>query len=238
MSRVLTLAGREWRGYFLSPVGYIILAIWALMTGVFFISRSFDQGQPASLRAVFELGMWMLLFVCPAISMRAISEERRMGTFELLMTSPISEGGVVLGKFFGAMGFLVVMFLPTVVPIVALELFGQPDYGELACGYLGLLLAGAAYLSSGLLASSLTNSQVVAFLLTMFFWVALAMTARLLPAVLPAPWPNVAFAADPDPRLRDFAIGLIDTSNVVYFVSLTVFFLLATIGSLASRRWR
>lgn len=238
MSRVLALAGREWRGYFLSPAGYIILAIWSLMTGAVFMTRAFNQGQPASLRAVFEVGLWMLLFVCPAISMRLISEERRLGTFELLMTSPISEGGVVVGKFFAALGFLVVLLAPTAVLVLALEQYGQPDYGELACGAAGLLLAGSAYLASGLLASSLTTSQVVAFLITVFFWVALSLAARMLPLELPPPWPAVAFAADPDPRLRDFAIGLVDTSNIVYFVSITLLFLFAATASLASRRWR
>ena len=237
MSRLLALAGRELRSYFLSPGGYIIIALFLLTSGFAFV-RLFESGQPASLRGVFELGTWMLMFICPAISMRAISEERRLGTFEMLMTCPVSEGEVIVGKFIAMLGFLVLMLVPTAVHVAALELYGRPDYGELLCGYLGMILVGSAYLASGVLASTLTTSQVVAFLLTLFFWVGLVLGAKLLPGNVPEPWASGVFAADPDPRLRDFAIGLIDTSNIVYFVSLTVLFLAAAVRSLEARRWR
>lgn len=238
MSRIVALTGRELRSYFLSPVGYIVTALFLVVTGLIFMRYTFDQGQPASLRPVFELGAWMLLFVCPAITMRAISEERRMGTFEMLMTSPISEIEVILAKFIAALGFLVIMLVPTLVYVVLLELYGRPDYGELFCGYLGMVLAGMAYLASGILASALTMSQVVAFLLTLFFWLTLSMGAKFLPQYLHEPWATAAFAADPDPRLRDFAIGLIDSSNVIYFISLTALFLIAATRTLEARRWR
>ncbi len=238
MNRVIALAGREVRSFFLAPTGYIIIGLFLLMSGVVFVVRSFDQGQPASLRPVFEWGTWMLLFVCPAISMRAISEERRLGTFEMLMTCPVSEAQVILAKFFAAVVFLLVMLASTSVFVIALEMHGRPDYGEMLCGFLGMALVGAAYLASGILASCLTNSQVVAFLLTLFFWMGLSVAAKSLPGYLAEPWGSAAFAADPDPRLRDFAIGLVDTSNVVYFVSLTWLFLLASVKSLEVRRWR
>ena len=124
MNRVFALAGRELRSYFLAPAGYIIIALFLLMSGVIFIVRSFDQGQPASLRPVFEWGTWMLLFICPAMSMRAISEERRLGTFEMLMTCPVSETQVLLGKFLAAMVFLLIILASTTVYVIALELHG------------------------------------------------------------------------------------------------------------------
>jgi ABC-2 type transport system permease protein len=161
-----------------------------------------------------------------------------LGTYEMLASCPVSEWQVIAGKFIGAVLFLAGVLLPTLVQAVALERYGRPDYGELACGYLGLLLAGATYIASGLLASALTSSQVVAFLSTLFFWIALTLGAKLLPGYLPARWADIAFAADPDPRLRDFAIGLIDTSNVVYFVTLTMFFLIAATRVLGAGRWR
>jgi ABC-2 type transport system permease protein len=238
MSRILALAGRELRSQFLSPVGYIITALFLLMAGLIFVRYTLDQGQPASLRPVFELGTWMLLFICPAITMRAISEERRLGTFEMLMTCPVSEAQVIFGKFLAAIAFLVLMFVPTAAHVAVLEVYGRPDYGELLCGYLGLGLAGGVYLSAGILASTLTTSQVVAFLAALFFWLALSIGAKLLPPYLHEPWATAAFAADPDPRLRDFAIGLIDSSNVIYFLSLTAVFLLAATRSLEARKWR
>jgi len=238
MRAVCAIVSREVRASFLSPTGYIVAALFAVATGLIFVSKAFDQGQPASMRTVFEWGTWMLLFVCPAISMRAIAEEKRMGTYEMLMSCPVSERGVIIGKFLGGMIFLAAVLLPTIVQVFALERYGRPDYGEVACGYLGLLLAGAAYLSSGLLASTLTSSQVVAFLLTLFFWLGFSLAAKLLPGYLPARWADIAFAADPDPRLRDFAIGLIDTSNIVFFVSLTLLFLIAAARALEAGRWR
>jgi ABC-2 type transport system permease protein len=238
MTRVIALTGRELRSYFFAPTGYIIIALFLLMSGIIFVVRAFDQGQPASIRPVFEYGVWMLIFVCPAISMKAISEERRMGTFEMLMTCPVSEWNVILGKFFASFCFLLIMLAPTAVLVAALEIYGRPDYGELLCGYLGMALVGMAYLASGIFASTLSNSQVVAFLLTLFFWLLLTIGAKIVPAYLPEPWSGAAFAIDPDPRLRDFAIGLIDTSNIIYFLSFTAVVLIAAVRSLEARRWR
>jgi ABC-2 type transport system permease protein len=235
--RIRAVAGRELRSYFLSPVGYIIIGLFVFLAGLIFIARVFHQGQPASMRPVFEWGTWLLLIICPAITMRAISEERRLGTFEMLMTCPVSDAEVIIGKFLGAFGFLVLMLLPTAAHIAVLESFGRPDYGEMLCGYLGMVLAGTAYVATGLLASTLTTSQVVAFLLTLFFWLGLAIGTKLLPQHLPEPWAAAAFSLDPDPRLRDFAIGLIDSSNVVYFLSFAIVFVIAAVGSLGARRW-
>ena len=134
MSRSLAIAGRELRAYFLSPTGYVVAALFLLLLGIVFIVRAFDQGQPASLRPVFDIGAWVLLFICPAISMRAISEERRLGTFEALMTCPVSETEVILGKFGAGVGLLCVILAPTALYVLALELYGRPDYGELASG--------------------------------------------------------------------------------------------------------
>ena len=238
MRAVAAIVGREVRSSFLSPVGYLVTALFASITGVIFLARTFEQGQPASMRLVFEWGTWLLLFVCPAISMRMIAEEKRMGTWEMLNSCPVSERGIVLGKFLGGMIFLAIVLLPTLVQVLALERYGRPDYGEIACGYLGLLLAGAAYLSSGLLASALCASQIIAFLLTLFFWLGLSLCAKLLPGYVPARWADVAFASDPDPRLRDFAMGLLDTSSIVFFCTLTAFFLIAAAHVLRAGRWR
>ena len=243
MSRIMAITSRELRSYFLSPGGYVIIALFLLFMSFFFMLRSFNAGQPSSLRAVFEIGTWCFLFICPAITMRAISEERRLGTFETLMTAPVSEMEVVLAKYFAALGFLACMLLPTAVYVVALELFGRPDYGELFSGYLGMLVAGAAFLASGIFASSLTASQAVAYLLTFFFWVLLILLASLLPLWdvarehIGAGWLDSLFALNPAPRLGDFATGLIDTANVVFFLSFTIVFLIAAAKSLEVRRW-
>jgi len=236
MMRIWALARREFWSCFLSPVGYVVIGFFLAVTGFVFM-RGFDAGKPASMRSVFELGMWMLLFVCPAITMRAVSEERRMGTLEMLMTCPVRDGEVILGKYLGALLFLGVMLLCTGPQVALLEWYGRPDYGEVLCGYLGLFLAGAVYLAGGMLASAMTSSQVVAFLVTFFFWLGLSLGTKFLPGLLPEPWSTAAYAADPDPRLRDFAIGLIDTSNIAYFGSLIVLFLVLAGRALEARRW-
>jgi len=238
VSRTLTIAGRELRAYFLSPGGYIIIALFLLISGAIFSLVVFGEGELASLRAVFSGGTWLLAFIAPAVTMRLFSEEYRLGTYEALMTAPVREREVVLGKFLGALGLLVLMLVPTLIYLPALELHGRPDYGEILCGYLGLLLAGSAYLASGILASTLTSSQPVAFLMAMFFWLTLGLGAKLLPALLGEPLSAILFALDPQLRLSDFTIGLLDTSNVVFFLTLTVLFISISIFALQVRRWR
>ena len=237
MSATLAIASREFRAFLLSPAAWVIIALFMLFCGIFFIT-GFQQGELATMRPIFEFGTWMLVFIGPAITMRAISEELRLGTLEMLMTCPVREGQVVLGKFLAAMSFLAVLLLPTAVFVLALEMYGRPDHGEVLCGYLGMTLAGSAYLASGILASVLTASQVVAFLLALFFWMTLGLTAKLLPPHVDPKFAPIIFAADPDLRLRDFAIGLIDTSNIVFFLSFTVVFLLAAAAILRWRRTR
>ena len=236
--RIRTIAARELPAYLLSPAGYVITALFLLITGFLFAFAGFEQGQTASLRPTFDVITWVLLFICPAVAMRTISEELRSGTFEALMTAPVTEAEVIMGKFLGSAAFLVLMLLPTGIYVVALELYGRPDYGELLCGYLGVILAGAAYLAGGILASTLTSSQVVAFLLSVFFWVALVFSTKLLPARLDDNWAEIIRALDPDLRLGNFSIGLLDTSDVVYFLSMTALFLTAAVKSLQVRRLR
>jgi ABC-2 type transport system permease protein len=244
VSAAAAIAGRELRAYFLSPGGYVVAALYLLLNGIFFVRLVFNQGDVAALRVIFAINMYVFALICPAVTMRMISEEVRLGTIEMLMTSPVRTAEIVLGKFAAALGFLVLLLLPTLVFVAALEVYGRPDYGELACGYLGVILAGSAYLASGMLASSLTASQVVAYLITVFFWLILLLSAGLLPQAqfLPAAWreawSGVLFGLDPSLRLRDFAIGLIDSSDIVYFCSLTALLLIAAVKSLDVRRWR
>lgn len=233
---MITLTEREVRSFFLTPVGYIVIALFVVFASLVF-NAGFEQGQPASMQKVFRWGMWILLVVCPAITMGLISEERRLGTFELLVTSPVREFEIIAGKFLGAMAFLILMLTPTLFHVALLEIYGRPDYGELACGYLGLLLAGSAYIATGLLASTLTTSQLLAYLATFLGWLAVLLAFVFAPTFLDDPWLTFAFASDPIPRLHDFAIGLIDMSNVIYFVSIAVFFLIVSNRVLEAQRW-
>lgn len=266
MSATLAIARRELRSYLFSPVGPIIIAVFVFFTALVYFAAApllvgggFSDGQPASLRLFFEIGAWVFFFIAPAVSMRTVSEELRSGTIEMLLTAPVSEFQVIFGKFAGAFGFLALMLVPTAVFVFALEQFGRPDYGEVACGYLGLLLVGAACLSSGILASTLTSSQMMAYLTTIFFWLILLLATVVLPRLAPlaeslaarpenGPWLDVLLprvdtvagilaSANPLTRMRGFIIGLVDTFNIVYFLSFTVVFLVAATRALAARRW-
>lgn len=236
MSRTLAIAGRELRCFLLTPTGPIIAALFLFAAGLVFRFGVLGEGQLASLRSVFGAGAWLLACIAPALAMRLFSEEYRLRTWELLRSCPVREREIVLGKFLGAYGLLLLMLAPTLVYAFALEAHGRPDWGEIGCGYLGLALAGAAYLAGGLLASALTSSQPVALLTAGFFWLTVLLGCKLLPAHLGDGGRQVVFAIDPHLRLVDFTIGLLDTSNVVYFLALTVAFLAATIAALQARR--
>jgi len=266
VSATLALARRELLAYLLSPVGYIVTALFLFFTSLVYFAAApllmgsgFSQGQPASLRLFFQIGVWVLFVIAPAISMRTISEELRLGTIESLLTAPITETQIILGKFFGSLSFLVLMLLPTVLFVFALERYGRPDYGELLCGYLGLLLIGAAFLASGIFISTLTGSQVLAYIVTIFFWLILLLATMVLPYLASLAeglagrpdnsetletllaWLEGAarFLAVGNPRARvlDFINGLVDTFNIIYFLSFTILFLVAAIRALGARRW-
>jgi ABC-2 type transport system permease protein len=236
VNRVLAITLRDLRANFLAPGGYIVIALFLLVTGWVFWSGNFQPGQVASLRYVFGIGTWLLSFIAPAITMRAIADEYRTGSIETLLTSPLHPWQIIVGKYLSALLFLIIMLLPTVVYVLAVEMHGRPDYGELLCGYLGLVLAGAAYLASGILASTLTSSQAVAFLVAVFFWLVLGIAARQLPAEVPSQYASVIASFDPALHLRDFTIGLVDTANVVFFGALTVVFLVIAVAVLDLRR--
>ena len=235
----LTIAKRELASLFYSPIAYVVLGAFAIGSAVLFL-EGFEPGRPASMRATYDAVVWLLVFLAPAISMRLISEELRSGTFERLMTSPVSDAQVVLGKWLGALVFFCIMLLPLVAFAFALELVGSPEFGPIVTGLLGLVLVGALYLAIGVFASAWSQNQIVAFLLTVFI-IALPTFAAY----------HLAGQRMPDPAVRrlieyttvnlqfaDFAKGLIDIRNFVYFLSGTALFLFLATLLVQSRRWR
>ena len=247
MKGVVAIARRDLASTFLVPTGWIVLAAWGLVATLVFMLLSFAEGQPATLRAVVSVAGWALLIVAPAISMRSFAEESRLGTLEVLLTSPLSALELVIGKLVAAMLVLVIMAVPILVLAVVTEIYGDPDPGELACGMFGLLLYGSSLVSIGILVSTRTSSQVVAYLVTFFSWFLLVLVAKGLPSLLPeimpfgflsadrlVAWVDGLRSLDPMVRLDDFAIGLIDTSNIAFFLGFVVFFTIMASISLAS----
>ena len=162
MRNVWTITTRELNSYFVSPVAYVVSAAFLLISGVLF-SLIITSTLQASLNGAFGNITFILILVAPILTMKLLAEEVRMGTLELLLTSPVDDWQVVVGKYLGSLILFAVMLLaPTLVYVVFLVAFGQPDFGPIISGYLGVLLLGGAFLAVGVLASSLTQNQVVA----------------------------------------------------------------------------
>jgi ABC-2 type transport system permease protein len=214
----LAVASREVRSMLGTPLGWSVLAAFALLSGSVFALAVLHSGAPATLRgSVIAMG-WGMLALAPALTMRMVAEERRQGTWPALLAAPAGASAAIAGKFIGAVVMLAMaVVVPMVAQLAALEVYAQPDYGEVATAALGLLLAGAAYAATGLLMSALTGNQVGAYLLTVFLWLTWMVAAKSAPALLPGRAAFVGFALDPLRRLDDFLLGLLDTGNVAFF---------------------
>ncbi|MBG84150.1 MAG: hypothetical protein CMJ40_06330 [Phycisphaerae bacterium] len=237
MSGIYTIAQRDFKALFYSPAGYVVASLFALISGIVFMRQVFLSGQPATLSNLLDFDALLLLFICPALTMRSICEERRQGTWELLVASPPSMWGIVCGKYIASFGFLLVLLLLTTPCIMLLEIYGRPDPGEIFSGYLGVVCMGGLYLGSGILASTIAGSQTIAFLLTVFFWILVGL-ARVGADLLGPELGDLLFAIEPYSRLQDFTTGLIDTANIVYFLSGIVMFLMISTALLELRRRR
>lgn len=240
MSAILAIARRELASLFRMPVGWIVLALFLFLTGTVFVFGAIGPGQPATLRPIFGTTTLMLVLVAPAVSMRLFSEEFRTGTYELLGSSPITSAQIVVGKYMGALAFLLVMLLPTLIHAGVLMKVSEPspDLGPIAAGYLSLILFGCLCLALGTLASTLTDSQTLAFLGTMLTLICWVLITNIVPQhVGPEFGPKLA-AASYSIRIDDFARGTIDTRHVVFFLSISAGLLVFATSALESRRWR
>lgn len=238
MRNVWTITWRELRAYFASPLAYVLSAGFLALAGVFF---AFDIyfSREASMRNLLVTIVFIFLLLAPALTMRLLAEEQRMGTLELLLTAPLHDWQVVVGKFLGSLILYLVMFiLPMVYYVLILVVFGPPDYGPLATGFLGLILMGAAFLAVGVFASSLTQNQVIAAVVSMgiliVMWVADAFT-NLIGTGLVSDVLN--FIAIPR-HYPDFFRGVINSTDILYALSVVVVSLFFATQALQTRRWR
>lgn len=236
MKNILTLTEKELRTYFTSPLAYVVTAVFLVVTGVFFAGILIGSRQ-ATMEYTFQNMAIILLLVSPVLAMRLLAEEQRSGTIELLLTSPVRDIEVVLGKFLASVALLIVMLGFTLYYVLLLTRFGSPDPGPIVSGYLGMILAGAAFLSIGLLASSLTANQVVAAFLTIAILLVL-WVLEALSSIFSSSASNVLTYLSLSKHLTDFPKGVIDTKDVVYFLTLIASCLFLAIRSLETRRWR
>jgi len=241
MPHVTTIAKRELTSLFYSPVAYVVLGLFGFGTALLFLA-GFGPGAPAEMRNLQWSILWLMVPLVPAISMRLISEEYRSGTIEPLMTSPISDTQVVVGKWLGAMGFLLTLMIPILLMVLVLSINSNPDAGPILVGMLGLLMVGGLYLAIGTFASSMTQSQIIAFLVTTAIVLAFSPLAVLLARagwVADRAWlKHALFYINVFGQFEDFSKGIIDLGRVVFFVSGTGLFLFFATLTLESRRWR
>ncbi|QDU33638.1 ABC-2 family transporter protein [Poriferisphaera corsica] len=239
MTKILTLAKRELEALFFSPVAYLALAIFAFITAFLFTFGIFQPGFPATMAEMYTNIVWLLIFIAPAISMRLISEEASSGTLEMLMTSPISDTQIILGKWLGALAFYVVLLSPIFLQIILLEVKADPDYGPILTGLLGMLFVGGLYLAIGIFVSAFNNSQLVSFMITVLitglFTFGMYFLARA--DFLPASIKMAMFTMNVNEQFSNFSKGLIDIRNIIYFLSAIAFFLFLGIKTLETRRW-
>jgi ABC-2 type transport system permease protein len=236
MRTTLAITNREFKAYFNSPVAYFVISIFLVMVGIFFFIPFFSQDR-VSMRSFFSLVPFLLVFFVPAITMRLIAEERRSGTIEMLITMPVRDVDVILGKFFAALSLLVVALVLTLPYAITISNFGNLDWGPVLGGYFGLLLMGAACLALGLLASSWTENQITAFVIALFlsmFFLMLDQFLVFLPSGMVGVFEYLSFGA----HFRNAARGVIDSRDVIYFLSFIVLCLFISFRSLESRRWR
>jgi ABC-2 type transport system permease protein len=213
------IVSREFKAYFLSPIAYIVITLFLIITGWFFFSVFFLAGR-ADLRDFFSLLPLILSFAVPAITMRSFSEELRSGSSEILFTLPITSVEILLGKFLASLGFVTVMILPTIAYPISIASLGELDWGPVWGGYLGTVLLSAMFCSVGLLTSSLTKNQIVAFILGLVVCFFLVMVDKMLIFFPPFMSGFLQFLGA-DYHFRNVAKGILDLRDVAYFLSLS-----------------
>ena len=219
------------------PSAYVVGAMFLILTGVFFV---FDIDQPfaeAGVRGLIDWASFFLIFLAPLLTMRLLAEEQKLGTLELLLTSPVREWEVVLGKYIASLIMLLAILAVTSYYVILMYIFGTPDSGPVLSAYMGLILYGAAALSIGLLGSSLSSNQIVAAVVGTAVLLFFSFINRVSAVIEGAP-ASFLDALSMESRLADFTRGIIDTSHVIYFLSLIAIFVFITIRALETRRWR
>jgi len=229
-----TIARRELAAYFQSPVAYVFLVIFLLLAGLFtFTFGGFFERGEASLAAFFGWMPWLFLFLVPAVGMRLWSDERRLGTIELLLTFPVTPWQAVIAKFLASWLFLAIALALTFPMVITANVLGNPDNGVIACGYIGSLLLAGAYLAVSSMTSALTRNQVISFILAVMLCVVLIMVGFNPVTDMLARWasPGLVEAIAGFSVLSHFdglQKGVIDTRDLLYFLSLIAFTLFTT----------
>jgi ABC-2 type transport system permease protein len=235
MHNILTVFRKELRSYFNSPIAYIVIVVFLIITGWFFTSGLFLAGV-VSMRSVFDIIPFIFLFFIPAITMRSIAEEKKSGTIELLLTKPVTDMEIILGKFLATLALTCIALGLTFIYVISLSFLGQMDYGSIFGAYFGLILMSGIYIGIGIFGSSLTENQVVAFIISFLIVFVLFMLNKVL-FYVPVPIASILEYISIDYHFGSIARGVIDSRNIIYYLSGITIFLLLTKTSLDRRKW-
>lgn len=227
MQNIKHIFKKEFKSYFFSPIAYIVISVFLLILGWLFYSTFFLENQ-ANLSRFFSLLPVAFAFVVPAVTMRLFSEEINIGSYEILLTMPVTFRDIILGKFLAAVGFIGVMLVPTLFYAVSTTFLGKLDWGPVIGGYLGAILLGAAFSSIGILASSVTKNQVVAFILGMAVCLTLTLLIDFMLFFLPSFLVGIFQFLSAGYHFKNIAKGVIDLRDILYFVSLSFVVLYGT----------
>jgi gliding motility-associated transport system permease protein len=256
MGNIIAIAQKELKSYFASPIAYIVIGLWALLYGYFFIAilsffvrqsmqmNQFGMQGPQAMnvnqqliRPLLQNVTILILFLMPMVTMRTYSEEKRSGTIELLLTAPVTDFQIIMGKFLGAMFLYAIMLAVTAIHIGLLFIYGHPEWKPIVSAYLGLLLLGGCFVALGLLISSLTSNQIVAGMVTFAVFLLLWVITWIGSFSGPTVDKLTTYLSIID-HWDDFGKGVIDTTHVIYYLSFITFGLFLTAKSVDSERWR
>jgi len=249
---ILAIADKELRSYFASPIAYIMIGLFSLLFGVFFylflvafVQQSeqmmqFGGGGAPNINQMMIGGLFqntavVILFMMPMITMRTYSEEKRSGTIELLLTSPLTDLEIIVGKFIGAMGLYVAMLLVTMIYIGILFIYGNPEWKPILTAYLGLILFGGCFISLGLFISSLSKNQIVAAILCFGMLIPI-FSVGLLDSMFTGKGRDWLSYLNLWDHMDEFARGVVDSRRIIYYLSATVLFLLRATVSLSAKK--
>lgn len=237
MKAALTIAERELKTYFLSPVGYVVIAGFLLLASYLFYLPLVVMGEPSMRHWTYNIVIILIILV-PALTMRLIAEERRTGTVEVLSTSPVTDSQIVVGKFLGCLGFYAAMLALTFTYPIILTRLGKPEMGPILASYLGLFLFGASFVAIGLLASALSKSQVVGFVTAFVVLLFLFLIEWMAQAGGTGWLTTLVRYIGIQQHLENFGKGIIDTKDVIYYLSVVTLCLLLSVRAMQAWKWR
>lgn len=239
MSKIWILTKKELKTFFDSLIAYILLTLFLAFTGFFTWLPSgadiFYRGQ-ASLNSFFVISFWSMFFFIPLITMRTFAEENRSGTLELLLTKPVNDWQVVFSKYLSCMIMVIIALLLTLPYYITIANIGDIDHGATLSGYLGLLLLSSAYTGIGIFASSITKNQIVAILLSLLICIFFHLVSGMLAGSLNGFLANLFYYLSAGSHYESMARGVIDTTDIIYFASITIIGLVAAEATLSKRK--